>query len=143
MPLAVVTRCAAKASTRVRVAAGQGLPACESDQTTHHNILDAQGKARSCPTTLNRAYGSEVVVAEASFLLHDEMDDCSAKAGSPNAYGLVGGAANAITPGTPAPPTLCAPAAASSTTALAGAAWIASGRCPAAGWKAVLTHGGF
>ena len=31
-------------------------------------------------------------------LLNNEMDDFSAKPGVPNAYGLIGGAANAIEP---------------------------------------------
>jgi len=38
-------------------------------------------------------------VAGAGFLLNNEMDDFSAKPGSPNGYGLVGGVANAIEPG--------------------------------------------
>jgi gamma-glutamyltranspeptidase/glutathione hydrolase len=39
------------------------------------------------------------VVAGAGFLLNNEMDDFSSKPGTPNAYGLVGGTANAIAPG--------------------------------------------
>jgi len=38
-------------------------------------------------------------VAGAGFLLNNEMDDFSSKAGVPNMYGLVGGTANAIAPG--------------------------------------------
>jgi gamma-glutamyltranspeptidase/glutathione hydrolase len=37
-------------------------------------------------------------VQGAGFLLNDEMDDFSAKPGSPNAYGVVGADANAIAP---------------------------------------------
>lgn len=88
-----------RATPSAAVAAGKGLPAYESDQTTHYSIIDAQGNAVSCTTTLNGAYGAKVVVAGAGFLLNNEMDDFSAKAGTPNAYGLVGGAANAIAPG--------------------------------------------
>ncbi|NVO31953.1 gamma-glutamyltransferase [Hymenobacter lapidiphilus] len=88
-----------RATPSAQVAAGTGLPAYESDQTTHYNIVDAQGNAVSCTTTLNGAYGSKVVVAGAGFLLNNEMDDFSSKPGTPNAYGLVGGAANAIAPG--------------------------------------------
>jgi gamma-glutamyltranspeptidase / glutathione hydrolase len=40
-----------------------------------------------------------VVVAGAGFLLNNEMDDFSAKAGVPNVYGLLGGDANSIQPG--------------------------------------------
>ncbi|MBK7903097.1 MAG: gamma-glutamyltransferase [Proteobacteria bacterium] len=44
-----------------------------------------------------RAPGGAVVPAR--FLLNNEMDDFSAKAGVPNVYGLLGGDANAIQPG--------------------------------------------
>ncbi|SNC74632.1 gamma-glutamyltranspeptidase / glutathione hydrolase [Hymenobacter gelipurpurascens] len=88
-----------RATPSAQVTAGPGLPAYESDQTTHYNIVDAQGNAVSCTTTLNGAYGSKVVVKGAGFLLNNEMDDFSSKAGTPNAYGLVGGTANAIQPG--------------------------------------------
>lgn len=81
------------------VTAGAGLPGYESDQTTHYSIIDAQGNAVSCTTTLNGGYGSKVVVAGGGFLLNNEMDDFSSKPGTPNAYGLVGGTANAIQPG--------------------------------------------
>ena len=87
------------ATPSAQVAAGTGLPAYESDQTTHYNIVDARGNAVSCTTTLNGAYGSKVVVAGAGFILNNEMDDFSSKPGVPNAYGLVGGSANAIAPG--------------------------------------------
>src|SRR5690606_7206670 len=40
-----------------------------------------------------------VVVSGAGFLLNNEMDDFSVKPGTPNMYGLIGGAANAIEPG--------------------------------------------
>lgn len=88
-----------RATPSAQVTAGAGLPGYETDQTTHYNIVDAQGNAVSCTTTLNGAYGSKVVVAGAGFLLNNEMDDFSSKPGTPNAYGLVGGAANAIAPG--------------------------------------------
>ncbi|WP_375434481.1 gamma-glutamyltransferase [uncultured Hymenobacter sp.] len=88
-----------RATPSAQVAAGAGLPGYESDQTTHYDIVDATGNAVSCTTTLNGGYGSKVVVAGAGFLLNNEMDDFSSKPGTPNAYGLVGGAANAIAPG--------------------------------------------
>jgi gamma-glutamyltranspeptidase/glutathione hydrolase len=87
------------ATPSAQITAGPGLPRYESDQTTHYDIVDAQGNAVSCTTTLNGAYGSKVVVAGAGFLLNNEMDDFSSKAGVPNSYGLVGGVANAIAPG--------------------------------------------
>ncbi|WP_222841360.1 gamma-glutamyltransferase [Hymenobacter sp. BT188] len=88
-----------RATPSSEVQAGAGLPVYESDQTTHYNVVDAMGNAVSCTTTLNGSYGSKVVVAGAGFLLNNEMDDFSVKAGAPNYYGLVGGTANAIEPG--------------------------------------------
>ncbi|MHA8052117.1 gamma-glutamyltransferase [Aquirufa sp. Wall-65K1] len=80
------------------VAAGQ-FPAYESPETTHYSIVDEEGNAVSITTTLNNSYGSKVFVGGAGFLLNDEMDDFSAKAGSPNLYGLIGSKANEIQPG--------------------------------------------
>jgi gamma-glutamyltranspeptidase/glutathione hydrolase len=88
-----------QATPSASITAGPGLPRYESDQTTHYDVVDAQGNAVSCTTTLNGAYGSKEVVTGAGFLLNNEMDDFSAKAGVPNSYGLVGGVANAIAPG--------------------------------------------
>jgi gamma-glutamyltranspeptidase/glutathione hydrolase len=68
----------------------------ESDETTHYSIVDQFGNAVSVTTTLNTGYGSKVVVKGAGFILNNEMDDFSAKAGVPNVYGLVGSKANAI-----------------------------------------------
>jgi gamma-glutamyltranspeptidase/glutathione hydrolase len=70
----------------------------ESPETTHYSIVDAEGNAVSITTTLNNSYGSKVFVGGAGFLLNDEMDDFSAKAGSPNLYGLIGSKANEIQP---------------------------------------------
>ncbi|HZW59952.1 MAG TPA: gamma-glutamyltransferase [Woeseiaceae bacterium] len=79
------------------VAAAQ--PGLESLDTTHFSILDRWGNAVSNTYTLNISFGSGVVVTGAGFLLNDEMDDFSAKAGVPNTYGVIGSAANEIQPG--------------------------------------------
>ncbi len=71
----------------------------ESDQTTHFSVIDKQGNAVSITTTLNGSFGSKIFVKGAGFLLNNEMDDFSSKAGVPNMYGLVGGKANSIQPG--------------------------------------------
>jgi gamma-glutamyltranspeptidase/glutathione hydrolase len=76
---------------------GPGLD--EPRHTTHFSIVDRWGNAVANTYTLNSDFGSGVVVAGAGFLLNNEMDDFSAKAGVPNAYGLLGGDANAIQPG--------------------------------------------
>jgi gamma-glutamyltranspeptidase/glutathione hydrolase len=80
------------------VSAGK-LPPQEGDQTTHFSIMDKDGNAVSNTYTLNLAFGSGYSVDGAGFLLNNEMDDFSAKPGAPNAFGLIGGAANAIAPG--------------------------------------------
>jgi gamma-glutamyltranspeptidase/glutathione hydrolase len=71
----------------------------ESDQTTHYSIVDKEGNSVSITTTLNGGFGSKIVVKGAGFLLNNEMDDFSAKAGVPNMFGLTGGKANSIQPG--------------------------------------------
>lgn len=74
-------------------------PGLESMETTHFSIVDYDGNAVSNTYTLNWVFGSGVVVEGAGFLLNDEMDDFSLKPGVPNAYGVVGNAANEIQPG--------------------------------------------
>lgn len=77
------------------VAPGQ-LPVPESPDTTHFSVMDAEGNAVANTYTLNFSFGSGIMVGGAGFLLNNEMDDFSAKAGVPNAFGLLGGEANAI-----------------------------------------------
>jgi gamma-glutamyltranspeptidase/glutathione hydrolase len=74
-------------------------PAHTGASTTHYSVVDADGVAVSCTTTLNNSYGSAVTVTGAGFLLNDEMDDFATAPGKPNMYGLVQGEANAIAPG--------------------------------------------
>lgn len=71
----------------------------ESPDTTHYSVMDGRGNAVSVTTTLNFTFGSGKSVDGAGFLLNNEMDDFSAKPGTPNGYGLIGGAANEISPG--------------------------------------------
>ncbi len=71
----------------------------ESEETTHYSVVDQWGNAVSVTTTINGWFGNGIVVDGAGFLLNNEMDDFSAKPGVPNAYGLIGKAANAIEPG--------------------------------------------
>lgn len=71
----------------------------EHHNTTHFSIVDHEGNAVSNTYTLNDDFGSGVVVEGAGFLLNNEMDDFSSKPGTPNIYGVVGSAANAIAPG--------------------------------------------
>lgn len=84
-----------KASDNAKVRGGDIK---ESEETTHFSIVDFEGNAVSVTTTLNDSYGSRTVVAGAGFILNNEMDDFSAKPGTANLYGAVGGKANAIAP---------------------------------------------
>ena len=74
------------------------IPGYESNETTHYSIVDQFGNAVAVTTTLNAAYGSKVYVEKGGFFLNNEMDDFSAKPGTPNMFGLVGAEANAIAP---------------------------------------------
>jgi gamma-glutamyltranspeptidase / glutathione hydrolase len=71
----------------------------DGGETTHYNVVDAQGNAVAVTYTLNEGYGNGITVPGLGFLLNDEMDDFAAKPGSPNAFGLVQGEVNAIQPG--------------------------------------------
>jgi gamma-glutamyltranspeptidase/glutathione hydrolase len=70
----------------------------ESNETTHYSVIDKDGNAVSNTYTLNFSYGSGLMVPGTGILLNNEMDDFSAKAGVPNAYGLIGNRSNAIEP---------------------------------------------
>lgn len=74
------------------------ITAYEKPETTHFSIVDQFGNAISVTTTLNGNYGSKLYIPELGFFLNNEMDDFSAKPGTPNMFGLVGGEANAIVP---------------------------------------------
>ncbi|MCU0866893.1 MAG: gamma-glutamyltransferase [Planctomycetes bacterium] len=84
-----------------KTAVAPGVPpgSKESDDTTHFSVVDKDGNAVACTTTINSTFGAMVVVDGAGFLLNNEMDDFSAKPGVQNQFGLVGGKANAIAPG--------------------------------------------
>ncbi|OSP56450.1 gamma-glutamyltransferase [Pseudoruegeria sp. SK021] len=71
----------------------------ESDQTTHFSIVDKDGNAVSNTYTINFSYGSGMVADGTGVLMNNEMDDFAAKPGVMNAYGLIGGDANAVEPG--------------------------------------------
>jgi len=74
-------------------------PALESEDTTHFSVIDVDGNVVSNTYTLNLSYGSGISVAGAGFLLNNEMDDFVSKPGVPNAFGLLGGTANAVEAG--------------------------------------------
>ena len=71
----------------------------ESDQTTHFSVVDEAGNAVAVTYTLNTNFGSGIVATGTGIMLNNEMDDFAAKPGVANAYGLVGGDANAVAAG--------------------------------------------
>jgi gamma-glutamyltranspeptidase/glutathione hydrolase len=80
------------------IRAGQPVPH-EGDNTTHFSVVDAAGNAVANTYTLNLSFGVGLVADGTGILLNNELDDFAAKPGAPNAFGLVGGAANAPGPG--------------------------------------------
>lgn len=72
-------------------------PAVASD-TTHFSVIDDDGNRVAATLTINFPFGSGLMPPGTGVLLNDEMDDFSAKPGTPNLYGLVGAEANAIVP---------------------------------------------
>ena len=78
------------------------LPAVEREtgtDTTHFSILDREGNRVAATLSINYPFGSGFIPPGTGVLLNNEMDDFSAQPGVPNAYGLIGGSANAIAPG--------------------------------------------
>jgi gamma-glutamyltranspeptidase/glutathione hydrolase len=71
----------------------------DKKNTTHISVIDKDGNAVALTTTVNYSFGSCLVAKGTGVLLNDEMDDFAARPGVANAYGLVGGEANAIAPG--------------------------------------------
>lgn len=92
----------ARSSTEVKPVDKETLQrytkANESPDTSHLTVVDEQRNAVSLTFTVNYGFGSGVVTPGTGILLNDEMDDFAAAPGVPNAYGLVGGDANAIAP---------------------------------------------
>jgi gamma-glutamyltranspeptidase/glutathione hydrolase len=108
VPVAALTSDAYAAHLRSLISLGRPRPAAEigpgdlapyeSPETTHFSIVDAAGNAVANTYTLNFSYGTGLVAEGTGILLNNELDDFSAKPGVPNAYGLIGGDANAVAP---------------------------------------------
>ena len=91
-----ISRDTATASTDVKAGTPQDY---ESEETTHFSVADKYGNVVSNTYTLNFSFGSGLVAEGTGILLNNEMGDFSAKPGSANAYGLIGGEANAVEAG--------------------------------------------
>jgi gamma-glutamyltranspeptidase/glutathione hydrolase len=108
-PLARLTSKSYAAELRARIDPERARPAAEvhpalpapneGHNTTHFSVVDGSGNAVSNTYTLNFSYGVGLVAEGTGVLLNNELDDFAAKPGAPNAYGLLGGEANAPGPG--------------------------------------------
>jgi gamma-glutamyltranspeptidase/glutathione hydrolase len=76
------------------------LPGIESTpvgmQTTHFSVLDADGNRVAGTISINLFFGTGVMAPRTGVLLNNTMDDFSIKPATPNVFGLVGNAENAI-----------------------------------------------
>jgi gamma-glutamyltranspeptidase / glutathione hydrolase len=71
----------------------------EGDSTTHFSVVDNDGMAVSTTTTLERSYGTRIVVRGAGFLLNNEMMDFNWFPGQTTRDGVIGTEANLVAPG--------------------------------------------
>jgi gamma-glutamyltranspeptidase/glutathione hydrolase len=71
----------------------------EGDSTTHFSIIDGDGLAVANTYTLERSYGSRIVVRGAGFLLNNEMMDFNWYPGRTTRGGTIGTEPNQIAPG--------------------------------------------
>lgn len=108
IPIARLTSAAYLDNLSSNISMGHATPSSELGQpkqtgsgthTTHFSIIDREGNTVAATLSINLPFGSGVTVTGTGVLLNNEMDDFSAKPGSPNAYGLIGSEANAIAPG--------------------------------------------
>lgn len=89
---------------RASVVSGHGEPPEAASRwfgkhTTHFSTADGQGNWVACTATINTTLGAKRVVPGTGVFLNNEMDDFAAAPGVRNAFGLVGGDANAVAPG--------------------------------------------
>ena len=68
-------------------------------QTTHISVLDREGNRVAGTMSINTWYGAGFMSPGTGVILNNEMDDFVIKPATPNEYGLIGAAANAIAPG--------------------------------------------
>jgi gamma-glutamyltranspeptidase / glutathione hydrolase len=88
-----------KKATRSEALARDIPLAKEGDNTTHFSVIDKNGMAVANTYTLERSYGSRVVVKGAGFLLNNEMIDFNWRPGHTDRSGTIGTEPNQIAPG--------------------------------------------
>ena len=104
IPLTRLTSGAYGRELRARILPDATLPAerygtAADHGTTHLSVVDGDGNAVACTTTINTAFGAMLVAGDTGVILNNEMDDFAIAPGVPNTFGLIGGDANAIAPG--------------------------------------------
>jgi gamma-glutamyltranspeptidase/glutathione hydrolase len=70
----------------------------EGDNTTHFSVIDGNGMAVANTYTLERSFGSRVVVRGAGFILNNEMMDFNLRPGVTDRTGRIGTPANQVAP---------------------------------------------
>jgi len=85
-------------ATPSELLSGQATP-LEDEETTHFSVIDAEGNRAAVTQTVNLLFGSGLVPPGTGVLLNNEMDDFALRPGTPNAFGVMGFAANAPEPG--------------------------------------------
>ncbi len=104
VPLARLLSPGHAAAVRTRISSVRALPSAAygnvdggSDSgTTHISVVDKDGNAVACTTSVNTAFGSMVGVPNRGIVLNNTMDDFSIQPGVANAFGLVGNEANSV-----------------------------------------------
>jgi gamma-glutamyltranspeptidase/glutathione hydrolase len=74
-------------------------PLREGTDTTHFSVMDAEGNMVAATLTVNVPFGSAFMPPGTGLVINNEMNDFSAKQGTPNEWGLIGFTANEIQPG--------------------------------------------
>jgi gamma-glutamyltranspeptidase/glutathione hydrolase len=87
-----------RASTSAEIRGGQPEEN-QTGQTTHFSVVDPQGNVVANTYTINDLYGSGVTAKGTGIILNDEMDDFTARPGTPNLWGVIQSARNSIVPG--------------------------------------------
>ncbi len=108
VPVALLTDARYAAGLRASINPNRATPSdllpgieapAERPDTSHMSIVDREGNVVAMTQTVNLFYGSTFAVPGTGFMLNDQMDDFSVKAGVPNAFKVIGADANAIAPG--------------------------------------------
>ena len=104
VPVAQLTSDAYGRALRARIRPDAVLPPSRygtspDSGTTHLSVVDDDGMAVACTTTINTAFGAMLMDEESGVVLNNEMDDFAIAPGVPNTFGLIGGEANAVAAG--------------------------------------------